>query len=298
MTLLDAIILGLVEGITEYLPISSTGHLILTSILLGISQEGDTGRAVDSFNIVVQGGAILAVAGLYRSYVSQMTFGLIALTRRQKSTSQEIMGQKLFTKLLIAFLPAAILGPIINDPIEENLFAPIPIATALGMGGILMLFWKSFFGKLQKTARMNFTCYEKTKDDISSLTIQGAFLIGLFQCIAMWPGTSRSMMCIVGGVAIGLRPKSAAEFGFLLGLPTLGGACIYKLAKDQLSNEPGIFEMLGPLQVFVGIAVATISAGLAIKWLIGYLNKRGLEIFGWYRIVLAFFILLLWNTNY
>ena len=101
MTLLDAIILGLVEGITEYLPISSTGHLILTSILLGISQEGDTGRAVDSFNIVVQGGAILAVAGLYRSYVSQMTLGLIALIRRQKSTSQEIMGQKLFTKLVI-----------------------------------------------------------------------------------------------------------------------------------------------------------------------------------------------------
>ena len=293
MTLLDAIILGLVEGITEYLPISSTGHLILTSILLGISQEGDTGRAVDSFNIVVQGGAILAVAGLYRSYVSQMTLGLIALIRRQKSTSQEIMGQKLFTKLVIAFFPAAILAPIINDPIEEHLFAPIPIAFALGIGGILMIFWKSFFGKLRSTARM-----EKYKDDITSLTIQGAFLIGLFQCIAMWPGTSRSMMCIVGGVAIGLRPKAAAEFGFLLGLPTLGGACFYKLAKDQLSNQPGIFELLGPLQVFIGIAVATISAGFAIKWLIGYLNKRGLEIFGWYRIALAILILLLWNTNY
>lgn len=292
MTFIDALILGLVEGITEYLPISSTGHLILTTILLGIEQEGEIGKAIDSFNIVVQGGAILAVAGLYRSYILEMLTGLLELFKHKQRTNNGLHGRKMFLKIAIAFFPAAILGPILNDKIEDNLFAPIPIAIALGVGGVLMIFWNSFFGKLRKIAFMN-----NKANTIQNLTIQGALIIGIFQCFAMWPGTSRSMMCIIGGIAIGLRPKSAAEFGFLLGLPTLGGACLYKLAKDQLNNGPGIFELLGPLQVITGIGIATLSAAIAIRWLISYLNKYGLSIFGWYRIILAILILIFWNTG-
>jgi len=266
MTLLDAAILGLVEGITEYLPVSSTGHLILTSALLGLDGSG-----IDAFNIVIQGGAILAVLGLYRVRVLGMAQGLIG---------QNPEGRRLLVRLLIAFAPAAVLGPILDDTIEATLFRPVPVLAALAIGGVIML-------KLGK-GRAN-----SSDTDPADLPLRAALLIGLAQCIAMWPGTSRSMVTLAAGVALGLRPARAAEFSFLLGLPTLGGACVYKLVKDG-----DTVLALGTPSLVVGILVATVSAAFAVRWLVGFLTNRGLAPFGWYRLALTVVVAAAWASGW
>ena len=266
MTLLDAAILGLVEGITEYLPVSSTGHLILTSALLGLDGSG-----IDAFNIVIQGGAILAVLGLYRARVLGMAQGLIG---------QNPKGRRLLVRLLIAFAPAAVLGPILDDTIEATLFRPVPVLAALAIGGVIML-------KLGK-GRAN-----SSDTDPADLPLRAALLIGLAQCIAMWPGTSRSMVTLAAGVALGLRPARAAEFSFLLGLPTLGGACVYKLVKDG-----DTVLALGTPSLVVGILVATVSAAFAVRWLVGFLTNRGLAPFGWYRLALTVVVAAAWASGW
>ena len=266
MTLLDAAILGLVEGITEYLPVSSTGHLILTSALLGLD-----GAGIDAFNIVIQGGAILAVLGLYRARVLGMAQGLIG---------QNPKGRRLLVRLLIAFAPAAVLGPILDDTIEATLFRPVPVLAALAIGGVIML-------KLGK-GRAN-----SSDTDPADLPLRAALLIGLAQCIAMWPGTSRSMVTLAAGVALGLRPARAAEFSFLLGLPTLGGACVYKLVKDG-----DTVLALGTPSLVVGILVATVSAAFAVRWLVGFLTNRGLAPFGWYRLALTVVVAAAWASGW
>ena len=266
MTLLDAAILGLVEGITEYLPVSSTGHLILTSALLGLDGSG-----IDAFNIVIQGGAILAVLGLYRARVLGMAQGLIG---------QNPQGRRLLVRLLIAFAPAAVLGPILDDTIEATLFRPVPVLAALAIGGVIML-------KLGK-GRAN-----SSDTDPADLPLRAALLIGLAQCIAMWPGTSRSMVTLAAGVALGLRPARAAEFSFLLGLPTLGGACVYKLVKDG-----DTVLALGTPSLVVGILVATVSAAFAVRWLVGFLTNRGLAPFGWYRLALTVVVAAAWASGW
>lgn len=278
MTILDAIILGLVEGITEYLPVSSTGHLIITSSLLGLDRDVSTKSAVDAFNIIIQGGAILAVIGLYRVRVWSMIQGILG---------KNIGGRRLFTNLVIAFLPAAVFGVLLDDLIESMLFRPWPVIAALAVGGVVLLGMKRWQDRVFASADG-----DGSNDrfiDIEHLSWKQALLVGFLQCVAMWPGTSRSMMTIVGGMLVGLRPKQAAEFSFLLGLPTLGGACVYKALKsgDEISA-------LGAAPIVVGIAVATVSAALAIKWLVGYLAKHGLAVFGWYRIVLAIVLAGLW----
>ena len=266
MTLLDAAILGLVEGITEYLPVSSTGHLILTSALLGLD-----GAGIDAFNIVIQGGAILAVLGLYRARVLGMAQGLIG---------QNPQGRRLLVRLLIAFAPAAVLGPILDDTIEATLFRPVPVLIALAIGGVIML-------KLGK-GRAN-----SSDTDPADLPLRAALLIGLAQCIAMWPGTSRSMVTLAAGVALGLRPARAAEFSFLLGLPTLGGACVYKLLKDG-----DTVLALGTPSLVVGVLVATVSAAFAVRWLVGFLTNRGLAPFGWYRLALTVVVAAAWASGW
>ena len=266
MTLLDAAILGLVEGITEYLPVSSTGHLILTSALLGLD-----GAGIDAFNIVIQGGAILAVLGLYRVRVLGMAQGLIG---------QNPEGRRLLTRLLIAFAPAAILGPLLDDTIEATLFQPVPVLAALAVGGFIML-------KLGK-GRVN-----PSDTDPADLPLRAALLIGLAQCVAMWPGTSRSMVTLAAGVALGLRPARAAEFSFLLGLPTLGSACVYKLLKDGDS-----VLALGAPSLAIGMLVATVSAAFAVRWLVGFLTNRGLAPFGWYRLGLTLVAAAAWASGW
>ena len=263
MDIYQAIILGIVEGITEYLPISSTGHLILAGSLMDLKS-----KAVDSYVIVIQGGAILAVIGLYRKRVGNMLLGFLG---KHKT------GLKLAINLIIAVLPAVVLGLLFKETIKEQLFFPAPVIAALGLGGVLMLF----------TSRWQRSAFHEGDEnqsfiDIEQLTWKKALIIGLLQCIAMWPGTSRSMMTIVGGMAVGMKPKHAAEFSFLLGLPTLGGATLLEI----YDSREVLLEM-NMLAMIVGIVVSFITAAIAIKWLVAYLSKHGLALFGWYRIALA-----------
>lgn len=272
----QAAILGLVEGITEYLPVSSTGHLIIASSLMGLDTP-ETKRSVDAFTIIIQGGAILAVLGLYRQRVAQMALGLLG---------RNPAGRRLALCILIAFLPAAILGVLLNDLIETYLFRAGPVLAALFLGGVFMI--------AIDRRRMRHHRNEpdaNSSSALDTLSYTSALTIGLIQCVAMWPGTSRSMMTITGGVLVGLKPRDAAEFSFLLGLPTLGGACAWKvlsnLREAKATSTPSVFETFGPAPMLVGIGVATLSAALAVKWLVGFLNRHGLEAFGWYRIALA-----------
>lgn len=281
MEIWQAIILGIVEGITEYLPISSTGHLILTKDLLGLGSDPEVTKAVDAFLIVIQGGAILAVLGLYWRRALQMLMGLLG---------RDPKGLKLVTNLFVAFLPAAVLGFLFDDWIEERLFFTGPVLLSLFLGGVFMMVVEA-----RRSGRIGgkqaLPPLASNAKEIDDLTPGDALAIGFLQCIAMWPGTSRSMMTIVGGYLVGLRPKAAAEFSFLLGLPTLGAATLYTIAKDLMKSaktgEKDMFETIGLMPALVGIVVAAVSAALAIKWLVGFLNRHGLTPFGWYRIILA-----------
>ena len=273
-----AIVLGLVEGITEYLPISSTGHLILASSLMGLDGSAEQKSAVDAFNIVVQGGAILAVLGLYWPRVLQMIKGVFGKDRE---------GFALARNIVIAFIPAAVLGVPLNDWIEAKLFNTWPVLIALVIGAVYMMLLDKYKIHPRRADSASHDGIEQVGKNITELRALDALIIGLMQCVAMWPGTSRSMMTITGGVVVGLKPKEAAEFSFLLGLPTLGGACVYKLYKDMTGEGDNMFQVLGVTPILIGIAVATVSAALAVRWLVGFLNTHGLTPFGWYRIVLA-----------
>ena len=264
----QAALLGLVEGITEYLPVSSTGHLILASSALGLDHP-EQKSALAAFEIVIQGGAILAVLGLYAQRVAQMARGLLG---------RDPAGLRLLGHVALAFLPAVLLGPLLDDVIDRYLFHPLPVLIALFMGGP----WMIWLDRVRTPAH---------GAGLESLTVRAALAIGLFQCIAMWPGTSRSMMTIAGGVLLGLRAGAAAEFSFLLGVPTLGAACAYKLVKGLLASAhtgaPNMFEVLGVGACAIGFGVAALSAALAVRWLVSFLERHGLAPFGWYRIALS-----------
>lgn len=254
----QAAVLGLVEGVTEYLPVSSTGHLILVESLLGLGDAGSK-AALDAFSIVIQGGAILAVLGLYWVRVLALLRGLVG---------RDPAGLRLLVNLIVGFLPAVVVGVPLDDWIEARLFHPLPVIAALAVGGVFMIALSRFGPHGERS--------------LDELDWRQALAIGAMQCAALWPGTSRSMVVIAGGMLVGLRPRDAAEFSFLLGLPTLGGACAYKLLKEHEA-----IAQLGVPPVVLGIAVATVSAALAVRWLVGFLNRRGLEPFGWYRLGLA-----------
>jgi undecaprenyl-diphosphatase len=271
----EAVVLGLVEGITEYLPVSSTGHLILTSWLLGLDAP-ETKPALDAFQVVVQGGAVLAVLLLYRERVGEMLRG--ALGRSEA-------GRRLIGRLVLAFLPAALLGPVFHAAFHDRLFRPGPVLAALLLGGV----WMIWLGRRGPEAAG--AAAPAPGHGLDEMPARMALMIGLFQCVSLWPGTSRSMMTIAGGVLLGLRPKDAAEFSFLLGLPTLGAASLYSLVDNlleaQATGGPSLFTALGPGAVVLGLVVATVSAALAVHWLVGFLTRHGLGAFGWYRIALA-----------
>jgi undecaprenyl-diphosphatase len=293
----QAMVLGLVEGITEYLPISSTGHLILASGMMGLDEPESRKSAVDAFNVVVQGGAILAVIGLYRATVVRMARGLLGKDR---------LGRSLLINVMVAFMPAAVMGLLLDDWIEAHLFHAFPVVLALFAGGVYMLWlerWRrrrNDFAEGSSSQELNHrgganrfeSKYEIAQEDsVLNVTLKQALTIGCLQVLAMWPGTSRSMMTITGGVLAGLKPRPAAEFSFLLGAFTLTAASGYKLAKNLYESHetgaPNLFQVLGVVPVLIGILVATISAFLAVKWLVHFLNRYGLALFGWYRIALA-----------
>ena len=263
----QAFILGLVEGITEYLPVSSTGHLLLAQRLLGIPSS----TASDAFAISIQGGAILAVLGLYRARVAGMVRGLLG---------QDETGKRLALNLIAAFIPAAVLGLLLEKIIKKYLFAGEawglwPVVAAWFVGGIAILavsWWRKRKGDSPRAGL-----------SLEQLTLRMAVIVGVAQCLAMWPGVSRSLITIVGGVLVGLSLPAAVELSFLLGVVTLSAAT----AKDAWDNGAEMLAAYGPVPLAIGFFAAWVSAVLAVRWMVGYLNRHGMEIFGWYRVLLA-----------
>jgi undecaprenyl-diphosphatase len=256
MTPLIAALLGLVEGLTEYLPVSSTGHLILAGKLLGV--EGETSK---SFEIVIQLGAILAVVVHYRTLLAERIAGLA--DRRPESL-------RLFGALFIAFLPAAVVGLAFRKAIKAHLFNPASVAGALIVGGVIMIVVEAVRRKRGLHGL----------DGLEHVTARRALLIGLGQCVSLWPGSSRSMCTIVAGQLTGLSTATAAEFSFLLALPTLGAATLYELVKARHELLVG-----GVTDLVIGLVVSFLVAWAVIAAFLAYLKRRGLTLFGVYRIL-------------
>jgi undecaprenyl-diphosphatase len=257
-----AALLGVVEGVTEYLPVSSTGHLVLVGKLLGAEDPGTA-----AFDIVIQLGAILAVVVEYRALLGQRVAGLLRGRPEAKS---------LALALLIAFLPAAIAGVLLRKTIKHYLFGPLPVAFALVAGGILMIVVERLRARRGATGL----------DGLEHVTPKRALLIGLGQCFAMWPGTSRSMSTIVAAQLTGLSTATAAEFSFLLALPTLGAATVYEAIKSRAELSAGV----GDASLAIGLVVSFLVAWAVIALFIRYLKRHGLEPFGYYRIALGLLV--------
>ena len=272
----QAVLLGIIEGLTEYLPVSSTGHLILTQRLLGIPEN----EASNAYAICIQAGAILAVLGIYWQRMVQMVTGVL---RRGQGSESALAGLKLAVNIIVAFVPAAVVGLLFDDKIEEVLFSLWYTVFAWFVGGVTIL----VVGWMRRRHEV-----EHTGEPIESLAWRGALTIGLIQCIAMWPGTSRSLVTIVGGVLVGLSLSAAVEFSFLLGVITLLAATVYK-AKDA---GPVMLETYGWGVMIVGSLAAWASAFVAVKWMVSYLKRHGMEVFGYYRVILALGVAaLLWQ---
>lgn len=288
----DAIVLGVVEGVTEFLPISSTGHLIIASELLGLesdqqlknsagqplwykkpSEKNPAGvpltlkLAADTYTVVIQVGAIAAVIFLYWHQFMNMFLGLFG---------RSSAGVRLLRNVMLAFVPVATIGFLVHDWIDRYLFSVQAVIVALVAGALLML-WA------ERWRRQNFSGVGFSKGEPSDLAPRKALGIGLAQCLALWPGTSRSMVTIVGGYLAGLSPVKAAEFSFLVGLPTLAGAAVYKSFK----SGPAMIEVFGWSSVLLGGFVAAVSAAIAVKFLVAFLSRRGLAVFAYYRLILA-----------
>ncbi len=259
MDLVQALILGVVEGLTEFLPVSSTGHLILAAHGMGLQ-----GESVKTLEVAIQAGALGAVAGLYRSRVGQMTEGLAG-----RSTE----GWRLLCNLLVSFLPAAALGLLLHRQIKERLFGAGPVVAALAAGGLFMVLADRWLRNRAAWAAR----------PISDMTAQDALAIGLAQGLSLWPGISRAMVTLAAGMARGLSPVAAAEYSFLLALPTLGAAALFDLARGGAE----LLRENSPLTLAAGFFSAAAVAALAIRGLLRYLARWGLAPFGWYRLALA-----------
>ncbi|KRP59337.1 undecaprenyl-diphosphate phosphatase [Pseudomonas trivialis] len=264
-TAIQALILGIVEGLTEFLPISSTGHQIIVADLLDFGGE----RAM-AFNIIIQLGAILAVVWAFRRKILDVVTGLPTQRNAQRFT----------VNLLIAFLPAVVLGVVFADLIHHYLFNPITVATALVVGGIIML-WAE---------RREHQVHAETVDEI---TWKDALKVGLAQCLAMIPGTSRSGSTIIGGLLFGLSRKTATEFSFFLAMPTMVGAAVYSGYKYRDLFQPA------DLPVFaIGFVTSFIFAMIAVKGLLKFIASHSYAAFAWYRIGFGLLILATWQFGW
>jgi undecaprenyl-diphosphatase len=271
MPLLIALVLGIVEGLTEFLPVSSTGHLVLAGHLVGLSDEDP---ATSSFEIVVQLGAILAVVAHYRTLLIERARGLV---------SRDPAALRLLSAIAIAFAPAAATGLLLRKTIKAHLFGPLPVAMALVVGGVAMI----AIERLLRARRPGAGRVPGGAEGLDQVTPRRALAIGLGQCLSLWPGASRAMCTIVAGQLAGLSTATAAEFSFLLALPTLGAATIYEASKARhvLASHVGAASMT------VGLLASFLVAWAVIASFLKYLRTRGLEPFGWYRIVLGTVVL-------
>lgn len=269
--------MGIVEGLTEFLPISSTGHLILAGSLLGF-----TGDKVKVFEIAIQTGAMFAVMWEYRVRLSDTLRGITC----------EAVAQRFARNVLIAFFPAVVFGLLLGALIKSHLFHPVPVATAFVIGGLIILWVErrhhGAFGERdlqgQRRARV------ETVDDMTALD---ALKVGLVQCAALLPGTSRSGATIIGAMIFGFSRKAATEFSFFLGIPTLVGAGVYSLYKQRELLSAADLPMFA-----VGLVFAFFSALLCIRWLIRYVSTHDFRVFAYYRLLFGGLVLLTWNTGW
>ena len=297
LSLGDAIVLGLVEGVTEFLPISSTGHLIIANDLLGLDSQkplvNQAGQplwhkppsakhpggvpltlklAADTYTVIIQVGAIAAVLLLYWRQVVSMFVGLF---------DRSSAGFRLLRNVVLATVPVVVVGWPASKLIDKyNLFS-VGVVIAAQIGGAFLMLWA------EKWRRAN-SVVGFSNVQPQDLAPRKAVGIGLAQCVAIWPGTSRSMVTIVGGYLAGLNPAKAAEFSFLVGLPTLAGAALLKAVQ----SGPAMIEVFGWPHMLLGVLVAAISAAIAVKFLVHFLTRHGLALFAYYRLAMAVVLLL------
>jgi len=262
LTVLEAIILGLVEGLTEYLPVSSTGHLLVANELLGLNSTAESEAAIETYAICIQVGAIIAVLFLYWERIRQMVEGVFG---------RDEEGRRIVTAVIIAFGFTAVIGLASEDVVKDKLFGVEPVAGAWIVGGIVIL----------ALSRMGW--FDRVGGELGTLTWQNAVVIGIMQALAMWPGVSRSMITIIASVLVGLSLRAAVEFSFLLGLLTLSAATAY----EGLQGGAELVDTFGVTTPAIGLVVAFVSAMAAVKWMVAWLNEKGFEIFGWYRIAVG-----------
>jgi undecaprenyl-diphosphatase len=263
----QAVLLGIVEGITEFLPVSSTGHLLVVGELIGFG-TGSSSTAADTYSIAIQFGAILAVLLLYRIRVWSAMKGLVGI---------DPDGRAFLIRLVVAFLPAAFIGVLAGDAMKSALFGPVPVTIAWLVGGAFLLKWKPTVGSVA----------------LHEMPIRAALIIGCAQSIALWPGVSRSLVTLVAALAVGLSMSAAIEFSFLLGLITLSSAT----ALDLTKHGSELVDQFGILAPVIGLVCAFITAVIAVKWMVGYLESHSLRVFGWYRLAIGTVSVVLLATN-
>jgi undecaprenyl-diphosphatase len=310
----DAVILGVVEGVTEYLPVSSTGHLIVANRVLGLDGNlpvrDAAGReiwlkppsakhpggipltpklAADTFAVIIQFGAISAVALLYWAQLLAMLNGLLG---------RDPAGRRLLRNVLVAFVPAAVVGLLAHDFIEEKLFSVPAVIVALVAGALLMWWAERRAKRADAQSKIQIPNSQigsaLAPDSAASLSLAQAAGIGALQCLALWPGTSRSMTAIVGARLAGLGPRAAAEFSFLLGLVTLTAAASYK----SYSSGAAMIAVFGWPHILLGCTVAAVTAALSVKFLVNWLVRHGLMVFVWYRLAFAALLAVLLAAGY
>ncbi|MBL9048917.1 MAG: undecaprenyl-diphosphate phosphatase [Tabrizicola sp.] len=253
-TTLTAALLGLLEGLTEFLPVSSTGHILLAGHFLGFESKGKT------FEVVIQLGAILALFSVYATLLMRLVLG----ARRDEASRRALVS------LLLAFLPAVVVGVLAHEFVKTVLFeTPLLIAVMLILGGVILLV-------IDRIAP------EPGHHDALKLPFGKSLVIGLFQCTALVPGVSRSGATIVGALLLGVEKRAAAEFSFLLSLPTMGAAVAYDLFQNRAVLDFGALW-----EIAIGFAVAFITAILVVRWVLNYISRKGYALFGWWRIIVG-----------
>lgn len=272
--LIKALILGVVEGLTEFLPISSTGHLILAGDLLNFND--DKGKA---FEVIIQFGAILAVCWEFRLKIISVIAGL----------GKRPLANRFAINVIVASLPAIVLALLLGKYIKAHLFAPVPVATAFIVGGLIIL-WAE---RLANRRRDVYKVIQRTIHHVEDLSIKDAIKVGLAQCAALIPGTSRSGATIIGGMLFGLPRQVATEFSFFLAIPVITGATVYELFKLRHDMAMIVWPEFGPV-LAVGFIAAFISAFVCVRWLIHYVSHHNFRPFAWYRIVFGLLVLITW----
>lgn len=263
MTIFQTVVIAIVEGLTEFLPISSTGHMIIASSMLGIAKDDFT----KLFEIAIQLGAILSVVVLYwKKFFKQARLGF-------------------YVKLAVAVIPALVLGAIFSKKIDALLESPLTVAVTMLIGGVVLLFIDSLFRQ---------PAIEKEED----ISLSKAFVIGIWQCLAMIPGTSRSAASIIGGMQQKLTRNLAAEFSFFLAVPTMAAATGYKLLKAWKENPELLRNRDNLIALGIGNIIAFIVALIAIRFFIGFLQKHGFRLFGWYRVIVGCLLIVLILSGY